>query len=393
MKIGIITFQMAWNCGAVLQCVALKKKLESMGHYVTVINYQPSYKDYRYCKYQNPITVAYKTLQSNSGLNKKKKLVKAAKSAVRAVLNWDSRSGRLKQKHDFEEFCKKYLNLSQEYKSIEELRSNPPECDIYISGSDQLWNPNLTNDELDPAYFLDFGNEDIVRATYAISACELDVAENREQLEKLMDRLDFISLREVEKKEELELVSKKKIDICIDPTLLLDADCYEEIELSEWNETEPYLLVYALDNPGSNDTLFKTVKELSERKKLKIKVISGPHKWPYKIEEYCPRDGISPQEFLSYIKHSQIVVTNSFHASTFSLIYQKDFYVVTTPGRSSRVVELLDKLGLNDRILSSEKPPVDFDYEDIQYENIKNRILTYRKPAEEYLEMIAKERK
>ena len=54
MKVGIITFQMAWNCGAVLQCAALKKKLETMGHDVVVINYQPSYKDYKYYDcYQN----------------------------------------------------------------------------------------------------------------------------------------------------------------------------------------------------------------------------------------------------------------------------------------------------------------------------------------------------
>lgn len=392
MKIGIITFQMAWNCGAVLQCAALKKKLESMGHDVTVINYQPEYKAYRYCRYQNPITVAYKTWSSCGYLNNKKRLVKSAKSAVRVVLNWNPRSGRMKQKHDFEEFCRRNLNLSQRYSSIEELRANPPACDVYVSGSDQLWNPNLTNGELDPAYFLDFGEDAIIRATYAISACELDVFKNKKEIVKLTNRLDYISLREEEKRNELEEIINRKVEICIDPTLLLDAESYKEYELQEWKETEPYLLVYALDNPGSNETLFSAVKQLSEKKQLRIKVISGPHKWPYRIESYHPRDGISPCEFLSYIKHADLVVTNSFHASTFSMIYHKNFYVVTTPGRSARVVELLGRMGLRDRILFGEKVLNEFECKPIQYRKVTDAVVNSRHLAEKYLETIVSER-
>ena len=389
MKIGIITFQMAWNCGAVLQCAALKKKLECMGHDVTVINYQPEYKAYRYCRYQNPITVGYKTWSSCSYLNNKKRLVKSAKSVVRAFLNWNPRSGRMKQKHDFEEFCRKYLNLSKRYSSIEELRANPPECDVYISGSDQLWNPNLTNGVLDPAYFLDFGENAIVRATYAISACELDIEAHKKQLKGFLEKIEYISLREAEKKAELEKLIGRKVYMTIDPTLLLEDKEYGFLEQIDERDMSSYILVYALDNPGTNDILFKSVRQISSERKLPVFVISGPHKWPYEVNFYKPQDGISPSEFLHYIKNADVVVTNSFHATTFSIVYKKSFYTIGTPGRSSRVVELLGKLDLDSRLLFCDKDGIiRIDTDNINYDAVKSRVEENRLESIEYLRKV-----
>lgn len=387
MKIGIITFQLAWNCGAVLQCAALQKKLELCGHEVCVINYCPKYKEYRYKKYQNPFLVARGAYKSNNHLPTAKRIIKAGKSAVRAILNYNPKSGRIKQKEDFTEFCNNYLNLTKKYSSLDELKASPPECDVYISGSDQLWNPNLTNGELDGAYFLDFGDDKIVKASYAVSACELDVQKNKEFLKRLLKNLDYISLRENEMKNELEMVASKEISVCIDPTLLLNAEQYEDMESRKIAEKEPYILVYALDNPGSDEPLFNTVKFLSEQRNLNIKVISGPHKWPYEYDAYQPRDGISPQEFLSYIKNAEVVVTNSFHATAFSIIYRKEFFVLTTPGRGARLVELLRKLGLENQIISN-RSQIENIHSEINYFDVKKRLDEYCAYSNDYLSRV-----
>lgn len=388
MKVGIITFQMAWNCGAVLQCAALKKKLEAMGHDVVVINYQPSYKDYKYCKYQNPITIAIKTWNI-SKLSPRKRLTKSIKAAGRAVINWNPKSGRQKQRRDFDVFCKDYLNLTQKYTSIEELRENPPECDIYISGSDQLWNPHLTNEKLDPAYFLDFGKDTVVRATYAISACELDIPSNKNAILRWATHLDKISLREEEKRDEIHELLQREVSVTIDPTLLLQAEDYSDFEKKENLRSSPYILVYALDNSGTNDVLFNSVKVLSDEKKIPVYVISGPHSWPSSVELYRPVDGISPSEFLRYIKDADVIVTNSFHATTFSIIYHKEFYTIGTPGRSSRVVELLEKMGLSDRLLFMDKNgKIHIENKNVDYNYVSEKIAEQQKQSLQYLESV-----
>ena len=390
MKIGIITFQLAWNCGAVLQCAALKRKLESWGNEVEVINYLPDYKRYRYVKYQNPFKVAYKNFSQNKKQKKLTRLKKALKASVRVVLNYSSKSGRLKQKNDFAEFNEHFLNLTREYHNLKELQKDPPACDVYISGSDQLWNPNLTNGTPDGAYFLDFGDKQIVKASYAVSVCELDVNKWRSELKALLCNFDYISLRETEMKSDLEDICQKEISVCIDPTFLLDADAYLEFEKTV-ECPDKYLLVYALDNPGSNDLLFKTVKKLSEKRGLEIMVISGPHKWPYSVRKYSPQDGISPGEFLTYIKNADVVVTNSFHATAFSVIYQKDFYTITTPGRGSRVTELLTNLQLQDRLLTDSDNMLDGTYKTLDYSIVKEKLLKHRLSSEVYLRNVINE--
>ena len=222
MKVGIITFQLAWNCGAVLQCYALQEYLRKLGNEVVVINYRPAYKEYRYKKYGNPFVNAYKELQTSGTKS-------AAKKFARTVLNYRADSEHIRQWNGFKEFCEKYLNLTREYTNIDELRADPPPCELYISGSDQLWNPKLTNGRLDEVYFLNFGNENVRRITYAISACELNLNKYGSQLKELCCGLDALSLRETEGKEKLEFLLGKEISICPDPTFLLDTDVFKRI--------------------------------------------------------------------------------------------------------------------------------------------------------------------
>lgn len=385
MKIGIITFQMAWNCGAVLQCYALQEFLRGKGFEVVIINYCPKYKAERYKKYPNPLFSFFYTYKNQTHLKFIDRIIKSIKASGRTILNYSSKSGRLKLKRDFESFCNTNLILTRKYISLDELKKDAPECDVYISGSDQLWNPKLTNWKLDGAYFLDFGKKSTRRITYAVSACELDIFQYKQKLNYYGKKLDAISLREIDQKEEFEEAFGKEVSVCLDPTFLIPVEEYKKIENNKNIPDYKYILVYALDNPGKNDVLFNETRRLKQRLNLPVYVIAGPHKWPYQIVQYKPRDGISPGEFLSFIKNAETIITNSFHATVFSILYRKEFFSIGTPGRSNRIINLLNCCGLSHRMLTEGVNSEELLKETIDFESVFDALSKYREVSIHYL--------
>lgn len=377
MKIGIITFQLAWNCGAVLQCYALQEYLRTLGHEVVVINYRPKYKEYRYRKYGNPFVNASKELQ-NAGPKR------AIKCFARTILNYRAGSEHLHQWNGFKEFCEKYLNLTRKYDSIDALRTDPPACDLYISGSDQLWNPKLTNGQLDEAYFLNFGNENVRRITYAISTCELNLEQYGRQMKALCGKIDALSLRESEGKDKLQTLLGKHISICPDPTFLVNTDVFRRLFADKQKPERDYIVVYALeDGSGDSSHLFSQVRKLKERYGKEILVISGPRKWPYQVTQIR---GICPEEFLYYIHNAFCIVNNSFHATVFSILFQKQFVTMGFQNRSVRMMRLLENTGLQNRFCGDKGDVCMIMEEKIEYKDVINRIKGLRQTGISYIE-------
>ena len=134
MKICTITCQNADNHGARLQCFALAYWLKKEGHEVEVIDYQPYYMRGPKLWY----------------------VPNSFKELVKLFVRLPERLCSVKRHKVFSEFSKKYIPLTKIYYSIDELRNNPPKADMYLAGSDQIWNPTFRNGT-DPAYYLDFG--------------------------------------------------------------------------------------------------------------------------------------------------------------------------------------------------------------------------------------------
>lgn len=365
MKIGIITFQLAWNCGAVLQCYALQEYLKSLGHEVAVINYRPLYKKYRYTKYGNPFVNASKEFRTNGAK-------RAAKRFVRTILDYRQGSEHLRQWTGFTSFCGQYLNLTREYLSVDELRADPPVCDLYISGSDQLWNPKLTNGQLDRAYFLDFGDYSTRRITYAISACELNLDRYGSELQSLCNGIDALSLREPDGKDKLEQLLGKSIGICPDPTFLVNPSMFRNVIMDRKKNDQEYIIVYALaDNASGEDGLISQVWKLREYYHKEVLVISGPHRWPFAVKQIR---GICPEEFLDYIAHAFCVVNNSFHATVFSILFQKQFVTMGFQNRNTRMQALLKNLGLQNRFCDAKQDVVTVMEQKIEYKLLEDKI-------------------
>ena len=181
MKIGIVTFHFASNYGAVLQCYALQEYLTRRGHNVEVINYRPSYHMVRYAGWKNPFLVARENWKRNKNERKIKRIYIYIRGFVRGIILSLKQTDGVKYRL-FYDFTKKYLNQTQTYRTVKQLRRNPPEDEVYVVGSDQLWNPDFTDFRFDKAYFLDFGAPTTKRLSYAVSMKEEYTAEEMAQI-------------------------------------------------------------------------------------------------------------------------------------------------------------------------------------------------------------------
>lgn len=372
MKIGIITFHFASNYGAVLQCYALQEYLTRRGHNVEVINYRPSYHMVRYAGWKNPFLVARENWKRNKNERKIKRIYIYIRGFVRGIILSLKQTDGVKYRL-FYDFTKKYLNQTQTYRTVKQLRRNPPEDEVYVVGSDQLWNPDFTDFRFDKAYFLDFGTPTTKRLSYAVSMKEEYTEEEMAQLLFLSKKLNSISIRENNK--DFEKNINRMVNICIDPTLLLNSEDYSSLEAERLIQ-EPYVFVYGLEN---SEDLNHATRIISKVRGLKV-VNGSPHRTKILCECECVYN-YGPKEFLSYIKYADYVITNSFHGTAFSILYHKSFVVIPHTKRGRRMTELLSKLNLSARIWKCESCEWN---KNIDYGSVTNKLQELRYNTEKY---------
>ena len=248
--------------------------------------------------------------------------------------------------------------------------------DAYITGSDQLWNPDLLEQKLDPVYFLDFGKPEALRFSYAVSLGRDLVGDELADLRRYCSRLGAISIRE-ESDTAVDAV-QRDVHVCIDPTFLLGPTDYAAVEAPPM-ESEPYIFVYGF---AVNEQELHDAVEAA-RKKYGCKVVNGsPLK--IKLDDAEKVYDYGPAEFLSYIKNAACVVTNSFHGTAFAVNYQKDLISIPHAKRPQRMVELLRKLDLSYRLWGHES--FDFD-RPIDWDAVRKNLRAQCAVAEEYLTM------
>lgn len=358
-KIGIITFHNAHNHGAMLQAYALQKTL-SAEHNVEIINFL------------NPlIEKSYKTIQISHN-----SILSCIKSLTSSIVYLPE---TLKRRRNFIKFSKKYLKLGQEYNSESELKNNPPKKDIYITGSDQVWNYTLTNG-LSDIYTLNFGDKKITRISYAASIGVSKLSEElKETYKKKLSILDHISVRELQARKVLSEFIEKDLSVVLDPTLLLTKNEWDQLIIDIPPKKEKYIFVYGI---GKQKKLYNLVNYLSTTTGIKIvpfNKTNGKYKNIYK-KAYS----YGPIEFLSMIKNAEYTVVRSFHGMIFSIIFHKKFFVVPDENTNSRMYDLLKKLDLSDRIVNDITELKDINRE-IDYDLVDKIIEKERKKSINYL--------
>lgn len=364
MKIKTITCHKVNNHGANLQAVALMHYLEDLGNDVEIIDYFPEYfKHFRplYCgtpKYAaNPVTrFAY--------------ICAKFPGRLKSYLEY-KKSDR---KKNFEAFRDKYYRLTDTYESFEELKANPPKADLYIAGSDQIWNTMMNNGK-DPAYYLQFAPKNTTTATYAASFSVSEIPDElKEQTKKYIKSIDFVSVREKSALKILDDLGILNGQAVLDPVFLLEKKQWSKIE-SNIKLDDEYVLVY--DFEGSDEVKNFAVK-YAQKHNLKIYSL-------YK-NEYCDKsfENFGPDVFLSLIKNAEFILSNSFHATAFSLIYEKEFAVIKRQeGINSRMVDLLESVGIDERIVDSYQ-----EFNAIDFNLVKEKLEIEVEKSKDYLKEV-----
>ena len=333
MKIGILTFHCAHNYGAVLQCYALQEILKSMGHDVEVINYRPEYllKPYRIF---------------DLGRFKHKNPLKLIKAILKEIILFRKRVAR----HNiFQHFINERLNLSNEV-SREQI---PSYYDVYIMGSDQIWNPKLTKG-FDPVYFgcFDFkkGRKKYVAYAASMEAKTLSFQE-KEFYKRVLDNFDAISVRETQLAEQLRQLTEKEIKVVLDPTLLADRAIWNKIAKTPKIDKK-YILVYQVRD---NINTIRIAQDIARQLNVKIVELAAwlsPHFDERRLQ--CA----SPEEFLGLIRNATCIITTSFHGTAFSVIFNRPFYCIELrDGQDTRSRSFLNSINLGDRMIKKEDSP------------------------------------
>lgn len=320
MKIDIITIHFGTNHGSVLQAYALSTYLRSLDLDTQVIDYVP--KRYRVWNtllrkrgnYPLPVLLAYYPI---------------------AVL----RSCRVRRL--FGKFVKKHLPLTKRYTTKEHLKQDPPKADIYITGSDQVWNDSY-NGKGEYSYFLDFAPPHAKRMAYSASFGKeaLQELDYREAIQPLLRRFSNISVRECEAQ---TLLQNWGIEAAhtVDPVFLLTREQWREFGAT-YEKKEPYTLVYVMD--GLHGELLDYAQKVKEQTGNCIYVVAFK-----KIDDPRIDKGFyfaTPKDFIGLMDNADAVVTNSFHGTAFSVLFQKNFLTLGKEQYNSRMLSLLDKLGL-----------------------------------------------
>ena len=364
-KIGLITTQNVNNYGAALQCYALYYRLQKYGK-VNVINYDNQFIG----KSMELLRFSFNTRGFLSCL---KDLLRI-RSRKRAIDN-------------FKIFQKDNFQITEPMKK-EDLISLSESYDYFIAGSDQIWNPNCisSDSKIDPTYFLNFGTKKTIMSSYASSIGDYKFnEEEKDEIKKYLLNFKRISVREADSQNYLGKLLGLDVEHVCDPTLLLNKNEY--IKLLKGKNIkkiyDKYILVYSVCRTPSIKS-FATQKA----KELGLPIIYVDQDPFFNIKAAYKIKDAGPYEFIYYIMNSSYVITDSFHGTCFSLIFEKNFNSLTdNPNISNnRIFSLLDGLDLSNRIvnmLSENQSKIN-----LNYSIIKPKFQKIRRMGLNYLESI-----
>lgn len=370
MKVGIITFNSAHNYGAVLQAWSLQEYLTALGHEVGIINYRIPAIDNVYCLFEQE--KPYKTEKENRKHQKKQyKTVKKEEPAK--ILAFER----------FEAFIAEQLRTTEPYTSYEELKEAKFDYDALITGSDQVWNTGFTRG-VNPGYLLDFGPEQARRISYAVSRGDAVLtAPEKITFERKLSSFDFISVREENVAREIAELTEHEVKVTADPTFLLERKHFDTIR-KPYPCKKPYIYVHNVHVKRTDEILCTMADALSVR--TGIPVVTN-RKDDFMYSDYLADiSDIGPLEFLDVIANAEYVVTNSFHATVFSMIYHKNFITIPSLRNPERMKNLLERLEVSDHLLDDpSKLPEDLQSLQIDYEKLDRLKTGYAEESKAFL--------
>ena len=376
-KVGIITILKVNNYGAELQAYATQAILNAIGYDAEIIDY---------LFYKNPGHIKTGKSKPVFKFGLKKKLAEWGYPIKTLITATFSKGNNETRKKRFEKFHSDNTKLSKCYRSIDELYKADLDYDTYVVGSDQVWNPGIYSSIL--PYMLDFAPAGKRRISYASSFGVSSIAENQQAFYKEhLSKFSAISVREKNAVELVKELSGKEATWVLDPTFLLNKEDWMKVAKYPYDIRNRYILVYELI---PSPYLMELAKIMSQEKGMTIVRICKDSAPETKEEGIISITDAGPAEFIGLFANADMIVTNSFHGTAFSVNFGKDFYTVTPLHKqnNSRQQSLLGLFSLNDRLLlegtdinTISRTPIDYNAVNSKLEEEREKSINYLKSA------------
>ncbi len=354
MRIGILTFSNAFNLGAALQAYSLQKTLEEMGNDAELIDYR---------------------CPAIEAMHKMRPVFQLELSVKQRIYNllynivFFSRRIRFLRFRKFSKRSDKYTKAS--------IRDTNGKYDLFVTGSDQVFNLKLTKN--DTTYFLDFVEKGR-KASYAASLGAYQ-AESKELYLNNLKSFQALSVREKSSVDLFEREFGFSADVMPDPVFLHSGEEWKKLLDIKEKKEKKYILIYALIE---DNKLYEIAGKVAKECGMEIVVITKALK-PLGRANHIIRNA-GPKEFVKLITNAGYVVTNSFHGTAFSLIFEKQFTILLPTAAPERILDLLNMVGLENCIYGRRT-----DGNAIDYVKKKDNIISLKERGEQYLKKITNE--
>jgi len=377
-NIGLLSLHWMNNYGTILQTFALQKAIKNEGYYSEYICYLPKNGIAKKSIVNIFIDEFPSSLRRVIPFIKNRLTEYRIKTVSRKIEN---------RNYLFEKFRKKYIKVGEKiYLTEEELNINPPKYDIYITGSDQIWNPNLSYSN--EAFMLKFIKENSRKNAYASSIGIVNITNfyKKTLYENLKD-FNLLSCREATGVRILEEILSRKVMEVVDPTMLLCIDDFYEIAVPYHNMPKEYMLCYFL---GDKKWQRRYSKKVAKIRNIPIFYIA------HNSNELGKKNAlwdVGPQEFVSLLMNATCICTDSFHGSVLSLIFHRDLFGFCKRDDSektsdnSRLKDFYKKFSIENRLILYETcDPINCG--DIDYIKVDQIIKKEKKTSYMYLKKI-----
>lgn len=372
-----LAFEQENNYGTQLQAFATVEAVKELGFDFEIIIYHKNYSLFQKMKQINRLFHDGMFCNMLHGIKRSK------------LVNQDTPFGRGYRERCVyvKRFKDKYLlPYSTVYNGYEELVDGVRKYTTVLVGSDQVWLPAGYASQF---YNLMFVPDDISKVSYASSfgVSSIPVYHLKEAKE-FLDRMDYISVRELKGKEIVESVSDNKATVVVDPTMLIDRTIWEKMCVPiDGNRDYIFCYFLGIRREGREQAI-----DLQKKTGLKIVVLKHLDGYIAEDDDFgdeCPYN-VGPEKFISFIKNAAFVLTDSFHGTVFSILFQKRFITFYRNNQSdslsknSRIDSLLGQLGIKDRLYSGEEIYKKIN-EEIDYTAVQEKLELLRNESKEFL--------
>lgn len=366
MKVGILTFHFAHNYGAMLQAYALSRYINTIGHECEIVDYRLRYI-YQWIEKYNLISYYHAQREDGFGF-------------IRSILRTIRYFPRLNQPKDkrwelFDTFMKSYLPTGHR---IYEKKKIGVKYDALVAGSDQIWNADLTGG-LQDVYFLnfDFGGK---RIAYAASSGQDSVVGNQVYVSNALQKFDYLSCRELGLSSYCNKILKRDVPTVCDPIFLIGRDEWKTL-CSKPVVNDKYILVYGFNE----DSLFgDVIKETSTLLNLSMIRIGNKALPKLNVRTYNIQAG--PEDFLTLFNNASYIITNTFHGVSTAMVFNKQFIAVLPDSRYNRIVNVLQRARLNDRIVNTVDEVKSIIDSKIDYEKVESYMRGFIEASKKYIQ-------